>query len=97
MINKDRNYLENKVLHRSYILNVLLYKIYPQEVKVCEISVSNKNHSYVTVQQLHSNKHQYCILKKKKNGKKKKQPVTEAKAFKFAFWVYNRNPSPCIL
>lgn len=29
--------------------------------------------------------------------KKKKQPVTEAKAFKFAFWVYNRNPSPCIL
>lgn len=68
MINTDRNYLENKVLHRSYILSVLLYKIYPQVVEICEISVSNKNHSYVTVQQLHSNKHQYCILKNKKSN-----------------------------
>ena len=68
---KNRNYLEDKILHCSLllhiILSVLLYKIHPQEVKVFKNSVSNKNHSHVTVQQPHSNKHWYCILEKKTN------------------------------
>ena len=82
---KNRNYLEDKILHCSLllyiILSTLLYKIYPQEVKVFKNCVSNKNHSHVTVQQLHSNKHWYCILKKKK-------PVAKAKVLKFVFWEY---------
>lgn len=55
---------------------------YPQKV-IFKTSVSNKNYSYVTVQQLHSNKHWNFILKK---------IVAEAKALNFAFWCVKQTP-----
>lgn len=81
MINKNRNYLDKKYFPAIYwyILNVLLNQPYPQ-VKCFQTSVSNtKKHCYVIVQQLHSNKLQYWILKKiNKNAAK-------ANTNKFAF------------
>lgn len=53
---KNRNYLEDEILHCTVnVLGVLLYKIYPQKVKISKINVPKKNYSFVTVQ-LHSNK-----------------------------------------
>lgn len=56
---------------------------YPQKA-IFKISVSNKNYSYVTVQQLHSNKHWYFILKE--------IIVAETKALNFAFWCVKQTP-----
>lgn len=56
---------------------------YPQKV-IFKISISNKNYSYVTVQQLHSNKHWYFVLKN--------IIVAEAKAPNLAFCCVKQTP-----
>lgn len=59
---------------------------YPQKV-IFKISISNKDYSDVTVQQLHSNKHGYFILK---------ETVAEAQ-FEFCIPVCKTNTSLCVL
>ena len=81
---KNRNYLEDKILHSSLllyiILSILLYKIYPQEVKVF------KNKCYqikITAMLLFSNSIQINI-----GIAFSKKPVAKAKVLKFVFWEY---------